>query len=393
MNHGQRQLLLIAIATVKEVHLARIIRSPHFDWELMQFFKLEATHIVSLTAANCGPHSLDPGRPLIAIVVGQGQQDKSATKHNLYIYAHGTQHRSQNNTNSGANGAVDGEFDYLKQNPQILELAFIPSGVFHAEINGSATFFVVGNDNSLHAYSHGTTFDFKEVPISRLFPNLPHEFDSNVLCFDFYYHQDLLLVALGCRNGRIMLYLNKNGKSKSLTHRLDGPVSAIKFYSREVSELTSNQSFTQINLVVGCTIGYAVVYSDVARFGLQRGSILPSSDRHDSVLTVVPLRSTEIMIGTYGQRLLVYREEASASQEGSNSSQYELGFEKALGYPAYSICFGDFTQDGTEDMVVATLFGLHFFQSGDKVRAALQRRNEILQEIALLKQQLEGDGS
>jgi hypothetical protein len=69
--------------------------------------------------------------------------------------------------------------------------------------------------------------------------------------------------------------------------------------------------YTQVNLVIGCTIGYAILYryvcyfsllisvfsivvnfcSDVARFGLQRGSILPSSDRHDSVLALSPLES------------------------------------------------------------------------------------------------------
>jgi hypothetical protein len=45
-----------------------------------------------------------------------------------------------------------------------------------------------------------------------------------------------------------------------------------------------------------------------------------------------------------------------------HASGYDVPVEKVLGYPAYSICVGDFTQDGTEDMVVATLFGLHFFQ-------------------------------
>jgi hypothetical protein len=40
----------------------------------------------------------------------------------------------------------------------------------------------------------------------------------------------------------------------------------------------------------------------------------------------------------------------------------------------------------------ANLIRLSHLQAGDRVRAAQQRRNELLQEIAMLKQQLEENG-
>lgn len=79
---------VVAIATVKEVYFAKIIRSyvlfiwceikmqilifrPHFDWKLIPFFKMEATQIVSLTAFNKNTSDGVEGLPMLALVVIQ----------------------------------------------------------------------------------------------------------------------------------------------------------------------------------------------------------------------------------------------------------------------------------------------------------------------------------
>ena len=60
-------LLFHVKSKVTNVHLSR----PHFDWQLIPFFKMESTQIVSLTAFNKKTSDGVEGVPMLALVVIQ----------------------------------------------------------------------------------------------------------------------------------------------------------------------------------------------------------------------------------------------------------------------------------------------------------------------------------
>jgi hypothetical protein len=67
-----------------------------------------------------------------------------------------------------------------------------------------------------------------------------------------------------------------------------------------------------VQLVVGCALESAVVYTDVIEAGLADPILLPHSDENDSVLCVRAIKvnfddAIEVVVGTYGQSLLAYR--------------------------------------------------------------------------------------
>lgn len=68
-----------------------------------------------------------------------------------------------------------------------------------------------------------------------------------------------------------------------------------------------------INIVVASAVGFAAVFRNVTENGFNDFHLLPDSDKHDAVLGIAvgdvdQDGHTEILIGTYGQRILAYAE-------------------------------------------------------------------------------------
>lgn len=81
--------------------------------------------------------------------------------------------------------------------------------------------------------------------------------------------------------------------------------------SGNVEKVTSNAS--SINVIVASAVGCAAVFRNVAEHDFDDFQLLPDSDKHDAVLGLAVSDidhdgHVEILVGTYGQRLLVYAE-------------------------------------------------------------------------------------
>lgn len=95
---------------------------------------------------------------------------------------------------------------------------------------------------------------------------------------------------------------------------------------------------------------------------------LPDSDDFDCVTCTCIADvdwdgSNEIILGTYGQELLVYK---CISLDGSvvwtNNVDFELIWKRSFASPLFAIEYMDLTNDGLKELTVASLSGLHVLQ-------------------------------
>jgi len=147
----------------------------------------------------------------------------------------------------------------------------------------------------------------------------------------------------------------------------------------------------EINLLVGAAIGYATVFRDVINNSLSNPTLLPKSDSYDSVLSVGVLpaqpligQEQELIVGTYGQRLLAYREQIKFDEDGNIDYTYSLSWQRIVSHPVYCNLIGDFSGNGIFELIVSTLYGVHFFQFIESMKT----RTILLQEIIDLQNQI-----
>ena len=108
-------------------------------------------------------------------------------------------------------------------------------------------------------------------------------------------------------------------------------------------------------------------FRDILNNGLSKLSILPDSDQYDCVVcsyvSDVDWDGTnEILLGTYGQELLVYKLNKECNESCNEKLRATLGWTKSFAQPIYSINYVDLTNDGVRELIVASSKGLHVLQ-------------------------------
>jgi hypothetical protein len=181
---------------------------------------------------------------------------------------------------------------------------------------------------------------------------------------------------------------------------------------------TDDEMASTVDLIVSGAIGYGAMYQNLHAHHLSNPIILPKSSSHDSVLCTgyadLNLNGyNEIILGTYGQELLVYRfvdggggggggggsgdKEKKANEEvekvkkinhTKSRKDYFLDWQRTFAYPIYSINVGDFDDDGINELVITTLQGIHVLKpdlkkSVDKIEETIV----LLEEIMALQKQ------
>ena len=120
-----------------------------------------------------------------------------------------------------------------------------------------------------------------------------------------------------------------------------------------------------LNLLVTSAVELGCIYLDVLQSGLQESPLmLPSSDLHDSVLCseIANLSFTgqnQIILGTYGKRLLVY---GLLERAVPRKYEAELIWEREFAHPIHQVMYCDITGDGLSELVVLSTAGLHILQ-------------------------------
>ncbi|XP_074645188.1 KICSTOR complex protein kaptin-like [Tubulanus polymorphus] len=353
------------------------------------------------------------------------------------------------------------DLDSIAQGCFNLELQFIPFQLYHAELicddSKEIVFLLSGNDKKVHLFREDIFLHiFGEHPVDRFFPefaNLP----SNVIWIDIRYVDagKQRLTAMGCQDGYVRL-VHVNAVNKDIINQWsiqhDSPITSIKLFefhtkvscpgsvahlctSTEDSEDEAPESEKEsivekekdtmnpdYHLLVCGALEVTVVYRSVLENGLHLSNqiVLPESNDYDCVLCacVADLNfdgHNEIILGTYGQELLIYRhflpeemkqrqqqqlvskkntddsdKELDSSLHADLSSflpnkldgEYALIGRRSFAYPLLAIDKLDLTCDGLEELAVLSQCGLHILQHNpdDVAKICLDRLKTLVPE-------------
>ncbi|CAH1265666.1 KPTN [Branchiostoma lanceolatum] len=306
-----------------------------------------------------------------------------------------------------------------------IELQFIPFQLTHTRLcdedGGDTVFLLGGNDQQIHLFRQDReTNQFVEENITDCFP----EFDNlpgNAVWMDTQRvggHKRI--TAFGCEDGHVNVAI-VNEASKEIQCmggvQHDGPITSVRIYrskldtpcpaalgSKAPPPAIHTTQEGEYHLVVTSVLELAVVYREVMLGGLTRQAILPESNLYDSALCccvgdVDWDGRNEVIIGTYGQELLVYKycEGSSRSRHKSNSSvaseksaslesDFTLLWRRSFAHPILALAYLDMTRDGLWELVVISTKGCHILQHS--LEEAAGKVTERLESLTL-----QGNGS
>ena len=106
-----------------------------------------------------------------------------------------------------------------------------------------------------------------------------------------------------------------------------------------------------------------VLFTDVDNNKLDQMMILPQSTQYDSVTCVCVMdidynKEMEIIVGTYGSWLIVYKLNLSTTGVISPAIHWKRQFSS----PVYDIVYSDVTGDGLYELVILSFSGVHILQ-------------------------------
>ncbi|GAB5591259.1 hypothetical protein Unana1_06159 [Umbelopsis nana] len=82
----------------------------------------------------------------------------------------------------------------------------------------------------------------------------------------------------------------------------------------------------------------------------------------------------EIIIGTYGKQILIYKK--------APPNSYFILWQRQFSYPIYRMVHLDINNDGLDELIVTTMYGVHILQPNLKMaRAQLLRVLEFAERI------------
>ncbi|CAL1296195.1 unnamed protein product [Larinioides sclopetarius] len=252
-----------------------------------------------------------------------------------------------------------------------------------------------GNDNKIHLYREDKT---RQTYYEDLSPSCFPEFsslNSLVMWMDFFATSEYRITALGCKDGFVIVSsvkLPETTLQASWRIEHDGPISTVRLFQDSTLESMQNGFFSKtknddkIHLCVGNAIEVSVVYRDILNHGLEltNQELLPESSMYDCVVCSLIADidmdgKNEVLLGTYGQELLVYKWEVEPGDNGS----YKLYHKQMFPHPLLALSYMDIIGDGVKELLVLTTNGLHILQHDlTQVRdICLERMKWILRNI------------
>ncbi|KAG1462173.1 hypothetical protein G6F56_005572 [Rhizopus delemar] len=218
---------------------------------------------------------------------------------------------------------------------------------------------------------------FVELSSSIFFPMMAIMFILNrSVLFMHIFNQpnNKKVICAGGQHGEIFLgFYDKDGKeTKTNSVRVFSPITSVLIFQPK----TYSQS-DELHLVVTCAIEQAIVYRSIEINGLTTSRALPLSGNFDSVLCSHVMDvdwdgEKEILIGTYGRQVLIYKQVAG-------TQIYNILWKRQFAYPIYRIVHLDLNRDGLDELIVTTMYGVHIFQPNSK--KSRDRLLEVLQYV------------
>jgi len=269
------------------------------------------------------------------------------------------------------------QLENLAQSCFSLPLEFTPYQLTHCEADQLTVWLLGGSDRRVHIYSEDKAKHmYQEVEAGDLLPEFDTTFPSVPLWTDTVTHQDTRITATGCECGLLVVTSIKIGFPTTLRtwHKeFDGPLTCTLLFTVTPpaivppscmnippADSTTTDLPTHLNLCVAHSLGPTHVFHDVLSNGLNCSYQLPHSNTQDmaTTLCVADIDLTgqhRLVVGTYGQELLVYRQ--------LDNVEWELEWSRSLPAPVLGVRWEDMTGDGLRELVVVTTRGVQVLQS------------------------------
>ncbi|CAI2166732.1 1019_t:CDS:10 [Funneliformis geosporum] len=271
-------------------------------------------------------------------------------------------------------------------NCQSIRINFTPTQLAHTTINKEdedcTALILCGNDGGVHLYiEEKGTKKWEEISVRPYFPFLAGFADSNsnILSLEIKEFQNIKIIAAGCQNGMLHVSISKRSESagdfeqqEQSSVALFSPITSISIFKSSTSEKE------EIHMLVTCAVEQAIVYCYVDKKLLKHPFYLRECSQHDSVLCshIMDIDwdgQNEILVGTYGRELLVYKQ---------GMITFQLIWQRSFMHPIYRISGLDLNEDGVEELIVATQYGVHILQPN--LHKAKEQLFKVLNEIDAL---------
>lgn len=294
----------------------------------------------------------------------------------------------------------DSALEVVSQNCLTLNLDFVPYYLCHTQTNAKSGWETVwllsGSDHRIHVYHSDEVSYQEEDEDSPSFPEFSN-LTQVTLWMDILYSHDKKsrVSAVGGEGGKVEVFgvtidpLPRVTSSQSVSW--DYPVASVntfhlkntlpvpKFLKAFGLQDYQDSSKDVVHIAVCTALESCIIYRDF--LGSRESYFLPESIAHDAVLccTVCDVDhdgKNEVLIGTYGQVVLVYKLNEEEEQQGQveESSSWRVQHTIKLPCPVLSIAYCDVTGDGCFELIIMTTAGIHIFQHDPRDMAALVLR-------------------
>ncbi|KAL7751352.1 hypothetical protein RI367_003212 [Sorochytrium milnesiophthora] len=275
-------------------------------------------------------------------------------------------------------------------------LGYIPLQIRNVTImnNGRsfAALLVSGSDRKIHLYAENPVLrKFSEVRLRRYFPGLERVSQCVACLYLCYVRPKCRLVVCGCENGDVFVMLDTLNASQEVYagqqtayHLVLAPTIESTVVVRDILILDDQAPSldsvpeTETGTEVDASSTPASPTSPVLQLEFNGGRTrlleLPKSTHFESVLCAHTMDTSwtgqlDVLLGTFGQRILVYRYDQT-------QESYELHHVQRLAYPVLSIASTDLNQDGLQELVVTSTMGVHVFQHN-----LLQAKQRLIRDL------------
>ena len=228
---------------------------------------------------------------------------------------------------------------------------FYVGNTFHDLRQMSRCFVISGSDCKIHVFSPenevggGAYVELSEQNTLVKFPEFTI-MESIALWLAFTYKDHFRVTAVAQENGTLLVFVVDTKRleiKEKFIRKEEGPLTRVSFFDNSTS------------LFCLASLAPSRVFQNVLDHGLENSSVLPLSDEFD-IPTCCSLADIdfdgrqEILIGTYGEELLVYKVSAD-----KNISDWTLQWSKSFNNPIHGIFHLDLTNDGMKELAIVTM--------------------------------------
>ena len=247
------------------------------------------------------------------------------------------------------------------------EISWVPFQITHCKYDlekNTNCFALSGSDCKIHVFvlEDGAYVESQDPQVMRKFPEFAL-LDTIAIWTAFQYQDSHRVTAIAQENGVLlvcMVDLKTFEIKRKHSFSEEGPLTKVIFFENST------------DLFLLASLAPSRIFYNVFDNSLDKSAVLPLSDEFD-VPTTCALADIdfdghkEILIGTFGEKMLVYKSHADC--------QWRLEWSKCFNNPIHGIFSLDITNDGVKELLIVTTKTLIFLQHDhDKVKEVCKLR-------------------